>query len=678
MTAPSRARFVRTVGFLFLALLFAPLIGSCGRGSDTQPTGSGASLSVPIPMDLLGIAPGTTEDLTANIIVDPGTSQERTVPMEVNSNNDTVQATIGGLTAGSHTFKVVFFIKGTEVASWTSPPTTITAGANTPLVIDPAQIRLTVPDRRLFYNASSMGLFTVDPANPTAVPGQVEPDTDTLAGTQSVQFGVWDSARQRIMGLHQRAVIYAKADGKVYKVSALKSDSPTPVQVSSETGVTATVCSSMVAPDFANFNNSIFVYRYSVDTDCTTTIDNTQRLVRLGMATTDAPITVSPNTLQPLTPLRNKATGAITGWLAINGTSLFHCDPNFNCDASALTTFTTTATRVDNDFFGLSGLVVLRIDNTLRVYNVASSALTVSLATLTAPGTFASDGINLYFTDGGAIKKLPISATGAPSTLLTVPGGETLNGIQLTDSAVVFQTTDSGSPATNRLRAISKGGGTPTLLLETTSGLSINAVAGHLVYYLLSGTIVGSIKDDGTGKTEIPNANFAGVVFSPSSLLNSGPASPQLFGSSNGPLLRVLWMEGCTSSTCANGTLKSADAPSNSSVLTLGSVPADRESILIDARNEDAIASGLHSTGFLSFEFDIFFVKVTQADSLVRVTNTSGSSEFPVGCATVFPVHGKPGGPGRSGILQALVGMVLILWIRRVWNRLQRAALRPS
>ena len=139
---------MRIFSLLILGLITALAAAGCGSSSSPH-SGSGSVFSAPISAELLGIAPGTTENLTANVIVDPGTPNERTVPLTVNSATDTVDGTVDGLTSGTHVFQIVFLVNGNEVASSTISAN-ITPGQTTQVAFDPSSIQLTVPARRLF------------------------------------------------------------------------------------------------------------------------------------------------------------------------------------------------------------------------------------------------------------------------------------------------------------------------------------------------------------------------------------------------------------------------------------------------------------------------------------------------------------------------------------------------
>ncbi|NOY85410.1 MAG: hypothetical protein GXO96_11440 [Nitrospirae bacterium] len=131
-----------------------------------------------------------------------------------------------------------------------------------------------------FY--TGCGLWAVDPAKPSE-PGLVETDWvgDSL---KRLIGGVWDTAEKKVTQKKLHALMYAKADGRFYRLSANKAVPITPIRVSSETeahkmcGVIATL------EDYQDLNNSIYVYSMpGPDQSCGLSDDNIEKYIRLGM-----------------------------------------------------------------------------------------------------------------------------------------------------------------------------------------------------------------------------------------------------------------------------------------------------------------------------------------------------------------------------------------------------------
>ena len=113
-----------------------------------------------------------------------------------------------------------------------------------------------IPETRLFFAGGSV--LAVDPKNPSEKPVIVDPAA--TSGEVGLFDGKWNAAQKTLTDAHFRTIIYANSDnGKLFKVSALKADSLTPAQVSNETGA-VTTCGAGSVPDFADHNNSVYLY----------------------------------------------------------------------------------------------------------------------------------------------------------------------------------------------------------------------------------------------------------------------------------------------------------------------------------------------------------------------------------------------------------------------------------
>jgi|GEM_PF-2419101 len=511
-----------------------------------------------------------------------------------------------GLTNGKTYYFVVTAVN-THGESVESAQVSAMPSASTPVL----------PDTRLFYKGDA--LWAVDPANPST---PVQFDSGTI-GEREIYHGAWDATNSRVTALHKRTVVYAK-DGRLYKVSALKDDTLTPTQVSSEADVT-TLCNRGMVPDFAGQDNSVYLYEMpGPDSTCSTASDNILKMVRVGMNSTDNPIVAKQvMTTEPIfsndrfMALWDKTSGAIIGWLAREGQNLVRCNQNFeNC--TALSPFATTIRNLGGNVF--TGQIILLIDSNLHAYNISTGALSQSLYTSlgSTPTGGRSDATHLYFRDAGSILRVPLDGSAPASPLVTESGN--LRFFNLTSNSVVY-TVFSTSSTTTSLKVISKAGGTPSTLVPfTTDFTELEVVAGNWLYYQ-KGSTAGKIMDDGTGGTEIPNARWVGQIAS----ADSSYSVPAFGSGSTFEIQTILWVEGCSISSCAGGTLKSLDAPTNTGEIVLGTLPSDISYI-------DFFEIGQNSLSYtaLSAVVDILFIKADQANSLVRVTNTPTINELPV------------------------------------------------
>ena len=221
----------------------------------------------------------------------------------------------------------------------------------------------------LFYQGS---LNAVDSGNP-ASPIVVEAGEDIINGSiETVVTAGYDPITKTSRNEQSYALIYAKRDGRLYKVNALKERSLIPEQLSSESNANQ-MCTPLskqaVISDYNNPGNSQYLYALpGVDAVCGTT-DDLLRMVRLGMSANDAPIKAK-KALRPLTDLNN---GAISGWLVNDAGALKTCDANFrNCGA-------TIANIATDAIFWLDSRrhesLLLEIDQQFFIYNIPTQTL---------------------------------------------------------------------------------------------------------------------------------------------------------------------------------------------------------------------------------------------------------------------------------------------------------------
>jgi len=461
----------------------------------------------------------------------------------------------------------------------------------------------------LFYKSGSIS--RVDPANPTATPVLVE--GGNTAGESGIVHGTLDLTNKRITDLHTRSIIYANTDnGKLYKMSALKSDPQTPIQVSNETGASI-ICDTDDEIDWSDHGKSVFFYKLpGGDSNCNTG-DDVWKMVRLNMSASDAPIMAKAWELGQF----NQSTGALEGFLAFDGNKLVRCDQNFqNC--TDLVLFSTSAEALEDNF---SGDAILRVDNQLFHYNTVSGILSIALHTFSGgiPSfvNSAADETAMFFADGDQMFKLFMNGN-TPSTPFITETGTTFDIINATTSKVVYTTRTGGLPTTYIMKAAEKSNGVVTPLVSSTTDFlaPFDFISGNFVFYdrmSTSGSFTrGVIKDDGTASSEIPNAAWYGLTGS-------------AFSAEGVVVDRLIWAEGCTVS-CAGGTLKSVNATATGA-LTLGTIPNDIFFIDFFAfgAGDSILGGGPDHSGL--FETDVFFVNPNQANSLSRITTTSSFSE---------------------------------------------------
>lgn len=186
----------------------------------------------------------------------------------------------------------------------------------------------------LFYYDFNGGLYAVDPSNPqnpitveqSRVLGDIFLRTPAL-----VLSGTWDAVAHEFKDIYVRYIIYIK-DGRLYKVSALKSENLNKYQISNESDL-SNLCESHIHYDFKDTENSRFVYRLrGLDNACDN-YDDVRKMIKIGMTAGDTPL-VMPSEISVVKELINRTDGSIIGWLTHNSSTskLNRCDADIdNC-----------------------------------------------------------------------------------------------------------------------------------------------------------------------------------------------------------------------------------------------------------------------------------------------------------------------------------------------------------
>lgn len=447
----------------------------------------------------------------------------------------------------------------------------------------------TQTDTYHFYAGSLHAVDAANPANPLVVDSEAQ-DDDTV-----IVHGTIDNATGTVTDLHARTVVYAKG-GKLYKVSALKGATPTPVQLSSADDVRYI---DTTAPDIANHNNAQVVY-YGAS-------DDSYKMVRVGMGTTDAPVPAK----ETLAPLYNR-TGAIIGWLAfdyINNVDVVRrYDPNFQSgkDVIAFTDGIAFVESTIDDIF-------LEVDNDLYAYHVATEELRKLTTTATGIRYYyytVKDGEYLYVSDGGD-NILRVSLTNPTAAEVFVPTADTWAApLGFTDTKLVYY-------QGGKLMAKPKAGGEPLLL---ASGVDFWGAKGTTVYYEAwkdgIPTAV-AVRDDGTVLSETASARWVGEA-------SSNTFDPWVSTTPQYLIMATGWKDDGTG--FAGGTLQSFDTATNGLVATLGTIPADIRIIWVYGQ----IGGDVLGSAWDTNDNDIFFMNLKTPNSLIRVSNTPAVDEWPL------------------------------------------------
>lgn len=461
----------------------------------------------------------------------------------------------------------------------------------------------------LLYQGS---IGAVDPANP-ASPVSVE--SGITNKVTSIFHGTYDPVARKVSDIQTRTVVYVKG-GQLFKVSALKgAATPIPVQLTNETSADTIVGTPSAIADFADHNNAQFIYL---------TAGGAWKMIKVGMSATDTPIPAK----QPLKHVYDKSNGALAGWLAIDGSAVKRFDANFS--AGSAVTVATFADKAEAVGFTID-IIFLKIDGNLYAYNTANGAISSVLYTFTATTAgdlkATRDGINMYFVDGGKLLSVSLSGTALAEQI----GAETGTIVQLayTDHKVVYVLNDAGQ---YKIRTTGKSGvvsGTPPVDLATAANgeiLIFIGAKGTLAYFdRVSGngvTTAGTIREDGSGRNETPNAFWVGGSF-----LNifdtMSEVIPQYFIRAAG-ITSIVDFRG--------GQLESFDAATGNRLAVLGTVPQDihMAGVFAGVCGSKILLEGRTITSLDTFVSDVFYADLTKGGSLTRVTSTPLVSEHVV------------------------------------------------
>ena len=143
----------------------------------------------------------------------------------------------------------------------------------------------------LFSTASiPLNLYTYDPDAPATTLNLFASGTDAFIPA-SIIHGSFDSAKQQINDIHVRSLIYTKG-ANFFKVSMLRSGTPTPKQVSSESqaGSSCNIYNQIISTDYSNPDNTMILYSLPGSDGICYNADDQWKGVTMGMTATDAPI----------------------------------------------------------------------------------------------------------------------------------------------------------------------------------------------------------------------------------------------------------------------------------------------------------------------------------------------------------------------------------------------------
>ena len=467
----------------------------------------------------------------------------------------------------------------------------------------------------LFYTAS---LHAVDPATP-ASPITVEAGADVVGNsTYTFTAATYSASPLMLSNIHTKAIVYAKTNGKLYMVSGQVSDgTPTPVQLSNESAADQICDPYDSVDDYANPDNSQYVYNLpGADATCYTG-DDVFKMVRLGMSATDAPVTAK----EPIVPINDPATGSILGWLVNDAGALKRCNANFASCGASLKPITSNASWVG---VGLENYSFLEIDNDLYVYNSETNTLSASIFHDTNIDVWPvrSDQNKVYFVNNGttnAIYSAPIDGSAAATQLITAEP-EQINEMWPSTNKLVY-----GTDTEIKTASKTAGPGSEVALASSPSGsATLLATKNTHIYYTTysAGGVptAGVVDEDNSNKVETSGSEWVGVIIGQTLTVDDST----LFQT----LIRADGYETLGAGTAlGGGTLHSVNGANRTEIAALGTIPNDIATIdcFGFGAGSTVLCRGLDSTP----RADVLFIDAETTDSMVRITSTPTISETP-------------------------------------------------
>jgi hypothetical protein len=495
-------------------------------------------------------------------------------------------------------------------------------------------------DNYLFYFSDNGELSAVDPTDP-ASPILVNENT-VYAGL--IETSDYDGTAKTTSHRRHYAMVYADADGHLYKVYADRNTPLSATQISNESQADSICIDESIdydsTSDYVTPEASQFVYTLAgLDTTCSTA-DDVWKMVRLNMDTATPPI----DAYRPVAAIMDSATGGHSGWLVSNMGTLGSCDADFlNC--SAITSYTLGVYLLEEslDYF------ILAVDNSLRSYDITNGTLSASLFDIPQTSVISNsihDGTTLFFSQGNSLYAVPLDGS-SPASLLASES-DTITGVELSGSHVIIET-GSGA-ASNEIRAVPKTGGASNLLAATSGGnyLLVVSLSENYVYYneyqfasslsdpyLIIPVAAGAVSADGSTHVAYDDAAWSGETMKRTWDLTAGYSRSHIVD-------KIILAEGYELASGAGGysgaTVTAFDAATGLADNALGTLPATEgitAMFCIGYYTKDALCevntviTPLPTPPEQNYQGEIFYIDSTAASSLIRSTTTPGVHDIP-------------------------------------------------
>ena len=495
----------------------------------------------------------------------------------------------------------------------------------------------------------------------------------TAAGKRQSLRGTVDFLTGQQLSQQAGVEIFKYSDGHIYAIDLTSTTTPVLQQISSEASATVDDTCSLsgtqvagantdyagvyFAADLATPANSAYFYRLpGADAACNTS-DDVVHMVRTGMSTSDAPITVSA---MPIATVHS-ASGGITGFVIKSGAQLVLVDNNF-ANPVTLGTFGATigvATALPvGTTQGYPSSQLFLVDGNIVSVNYATPAVSTPL--LTIPGwsatsngaSFAASPTMLYVAvNTAAVGSTPESASiyaiaadgsAMPSVVdteaahidsLSFPvGGSNLVWGETTPTYTVRTLAQAGGAASTVIASSVNGGmftATATSVYLTTWTSTTDSTAKTVTHTGTTSQIVGL---DGT----VIQQPFADSMFAIGGELQAWPDDTTTTATPIETVLQIQSLAPVTATNPANGyaytvdgisggTLVSINASTNAVIATLGTFPASKAAMLTGTFRDATHAGFMEATNAASTNDpstrDLYLVNSQIASDLLRTTS---------------------------------------------------------
>ena len=418
----------------------------------------------------------------------------------------------------------------------------------------------------------------------------------------------------------------------MFKISAFKTGTLVPQQVSSESEISSslnlpmTLCDAATVTDWAQPEKSQYVYEVAgPDGRCDTRADNITKMVALEMASAATPITLG--FFQPVTDIRS-ASGAIVGHIGIDSAqNLVKTDASFG-SLEVIKASVTHARELARTPTHIVFAITTSNAISVQQYAIDSSQLSETHLYSFAQngdsyiGDAVNDGSNIYFVVNdwasltSSLFRLSLAATTADAAIqIAQNAGGFMRDIHLTTNTVAYTWVAQDRVALKsvaKTSPLSSAVGAELTSVPLNTLFEVRASAGGWLYYETK--TIDSIQtayamfEDGTKAQLHAQATWLGVIF---------PTQGKFYTALE-PTLLVL--------KASEGTLTSYAASSFSHVAVLGAVAPDSVRLSrFESFGEAAVFAGELSNGDTS----VMLVNAASANSLLNVATVPCNCALP-------------------------------------------------